>query len=110
MHIYVIQVESENQINRNKIGDNTVSPNTNDKIPTQNITEKIGTVKLIQKYLFIATIPITAVGFIHYLGEKKIEYGTSDFNYKKFLFGKPKCKNENPDYKGFIDTIIHAFK
>ena len=40
LQIYLSQIESENQINRNKIGDNTVSPEDDDKMPTQNITEK----------------------------------------------------------------------
>jgi len=110
LQIYLSQIESENQINRNKIGDNTVSPEDDDKIPTQNITEKIDTIKDTQKYLFFTSIPITIIGFIHYLGEKKIEYGVTGFNYKKFLFGKPKCKESSPEYKGFIETLQYAFK
>jgi len=70
-HVYLNQIESENQINRSKIGDNTVSPDADDKMPTQNITEKIETIKMIQKYLLFAVLPTTLVGFIHYLGEKK---------------------------------------
>ena len=110
LQIYLNQIESENQINRNKIGDNTVSPDDDDKMPTQNITEKIEMIKDSQKYLFLSSIPITIIGFIHYLGEKKIEYGVKGFNYNNFLFGKPKCKEHSPEYKGFIDTIMYAFK
>jgi len=44
------------------------------------------------------------------LGEKKIEYGVTGFNYSKFLFGKPKCKESSPEYKGFIETLQYAFK
>lgn len=110
LQIYLNQVESENQINRNKIGDNTVSPEDDDKMPTQNITEKIETIKDTQKYLFFTSIPITIIGFIHYLGEKKIEYGVNGFNYQTFLFGKPKCRGHNPEYKGFIETLQYAFK
>ena len=110
LQIYLNQIESENQINRNKIGDNTVSPDDDDKMPTQNITEKIEMIKDSQKYLFLSSIPITIIGFIHYLGEKKIEYGVKGFNYNNFLFGKPKCKEYSPEYKGFIDTIMYAFK
>jgi len=109
-HIYLTQIESENQINRSKIGDNTVSPTADDKMPTQNITEKIETIKTAQKYLLFTVFPITVVGFIHYLGEKKIEFGDTRFDYKHFLFGKPKCKDSSPEYKGFVDTMIHAFK
>jgi hypothetical protein len=110
LQIYLNQIESENQITRNKIGDNTVSPEDDNKIPTQNITEKIDTIKTIQIYLFLLSIPITIIGFIHYLGEKKIEYGFQHFNYKKFFFGKPKCHNISPPYKGFTDTLLYAFK
>jgi len=109
-HVYLTQIESENQINRSKIGDNTVSPDTDDKMPTQNITEKIDTIKTMQKYLLTAVLPITLVGFIHYLGEKKIEFGHNGFDYNKFLFGKPKCNDASPNYKGFFDTMKHAFK
>ena len=110
LQIYLNQIESENQINRGKIGDNTVSPDAEDKMPTQNVTEKIDTIKKTQNYLFLSSIPITIIGFIHYLGEKKIEYGAQEFNYNRFFFGKPNCKNESPTYKGFIDTIKYAFK
>ena len=109
-HVYLNQIESENQINRSKIGDNTVSPDADDKMPTQNITEKIETIKMIQKYLLFAVLPTTLVGFIHYLGEKKIEFGPNKFNYTQFLFGKPRCKDFSPEYKGFFDTMTHAFK
>ena len=109
-HVYLNQIESENQINRSKIGDNTVSPDADDRMPTQNITEKIETIKTIQKYLLFAVLPTTLIGFIHYLGEKKIEFGPNKFNYTQFLFGKPKCNDFSPEYKGFFDTMIHAFK
>lgn len=109
-HVYLSQIESENQINRSKIGDNTVSPDTDDKIPTQNITEKIETIKTVQKYLLISVIPITVIGFIHYLGEKKLEYGIHKFNYRQFLFGKPKCNDNIPEDKSFLDTMLYAFK
>ena len=109
-HVYLNQIESENQINRSKIGDNTVSPDADDRMPTQNITEKIETIKTIQKYLLFAVLPTTLIGFIHYLGEKKIEFGPNKFNYTQFLFGKPICKDFSPEYKGFFDTMTHAFK
>ena len=109
-HIYLSQIQSENQITRSKIGDNTVSPDADDKMPTQNITEKIETIKTMQNYLLVTVFPITIVGFIHYLGEKKIEFGYTGFDYKKFLFGKPKCSGSSPEYKGFFDTMAHAFK
>lgn len=109
-YIYLTQIESENQINRSKIGDNTVSPDNDDKIPTQNITEKIETIKTVQKYLLISVFPITLIGFIHYLGEKKLEYGLHTFNYRQFLFGKPKCDETLLNNKSFFETMSYAFR
>lgn len=110
LHVYLSQIESENQINRNKIGDNKVGPDDSDKMPTENISSKIETIKQIQQYLFITAIPISLIGLIHYIGEKKIEYGISGFNITKFIFDKPKCTKIIHDYKGFINTMIYAFK
>jgi hypothetical protein len=110
LHIYLNQIQSENQINRNKIGDNSVSPDETDKMPTENISSKIETIKQIQKYLFVTTIPISLIGVIHYIGEKKIEYGITGFNFKKFIFDKPKCSEGGHEYKGFFNTMVYAFK
>ena len=38
------------------------------------------------------------IGFILYLGEKKIEY-KDKFNYITFIFGKPSCTNIFPKIK-----------
>jgi hypothetical protein len=110
LQIYLDRVESETQMNRNKIGDNTVTPDDEDKMPTHDISENIDTVITIQKYLFLLSIPITIVGFIHYLGEKKLEFGHNEFMYTRFFFGKPKCVKRNREYTGFTNTILHAFK
>lgn len=109
LQIYLDRVESETQMNRNKIGDNTVT-HDEDKMPTQDISENIDTVTTIQKILFLLSIPITIVGFIHYLGEKKIEFGHERFNYIYFFFGKPECIKPKREYTGFTNTILHAFK
>tara|TARA_Y100000361_G_C11160674_1_gene347087 strand:+ start:4166 stop:4834 length:669 start_codon:yes stop_codon:yes gene_type:complete len=109
LSIYLNQIEQENQLNRYKIGDNTVSPESDDKMPTQDITETIDTIKTVQWYLFFISIPITIFGFILYLGEKKIEY-KNNFTYSKFLFGKPTCINHSPESIGIMRTIEAAFK
>lgn len=110
LHVYVSKIELENQINSNRIGSNTVRPDDNDKIPTENISTRIDNIKQIQKYLFIVTIPITVVGVFHYIGEKKLEYGITGFNLIKFLIDKPKCSKVIHEYKGFINTLLYAFK
>ena len=108
LHIYVNQIENENQINANLIGDNTVNPNTNDKIPTQDIAANIEQTKTIQKYLFISIIPISIFGFILYLGEKKMEY-KDKFTYFTFLFGKPKCMNTPHERATVLKRLRYAF-
>ena len=64
-----------------------------------------------KKYLSVATIILTVVGVMTYMGAKKLEY-KSKFNYITFLFGKPKCRGDN--YKkdsdiGYVRLIKHAF-
>ena len=109
LHIYVNQIENENQITKNRIGDNTVNPKDTGKIPTQDIADTIEKVKNIQRYLFTSIIPISIFGFIIYLGEKKIEY-KENFTYFTFLFGKPKCINKNPENLTVFKRLRYAFK
>ena len=110
LHVYLSQIELENQINSNRIGSNTVRPDDNDKIPTEDISTKIEGIKQIQQYLFLTTLPISIVGLFHYIGEKKLEYGIRGFNLKKILVDKPKCSEVIHEYRGFINTLIYAFK
>jgi hypothetical protein len=46
--------------------------------------------------LYISFGVFLLIGFIIYMGEKKIEY-KKNFNYITFIFGKSKCKNETPE-------------
>lgn len=110
LHVYLSQIELENQINSNKIGSNTVSPDEINKMPTEDISTKIETIKQVQKYLFIATIPISIVGLFHYIGEKKLETGVRGFNLKRILIDRPQCSKVIQEYKGFINTLLYAFK
>jgi uncharacterized membrane protein len=50
---------------------------------------------------------LLVIGFILYIGEKKIEYG-NNFNYSTFLFGNPNCKGYSPDVN-FITAFQKAF-
>ena len=56
-------------------------------------------------YLFAGVV---SLGFIIYMGEKKIEYGKT-FSYLTFIFGKPSCRNESPE-KNYIASLKAAFK
>jgi hypothetical protein len=56
-------------------------------------------------YLFAGVV---SLGFIIYMGEKKIEYGKT-FSYLTFIFGKPSCRNKSPE-KNYIASLKAAFK
>lgn len=40
---------------------------------------------------------ITILGYLIYLGEKKVEYG-KDFHLRKFIFGRTKCMERTPEF------------
>ena len=50
----------------------------------------------------------TMVGFLVYMGEKKIEY-KNKFRYLTFIFGKPSCRGFSPQTK-YIQSFVAAFK
>lgn len=54
--------------------------------------KRLKTTRKILKIILLAVIPI---GFLLYLGEKKLEY-KKNFSYMTFLFGKSVCKSETP--------------
>lgn len=49
------------------------------------------TMSKIQIGLITVSMIITIIGFVIYLGEKKVEYGRR-FDLKDFVFGKPECR------------------
>jgi predicted membrane protein len=51
---------------------------------------------------------LTTLGFLIYMGEKKIEYG-NNFNYHTFLLGKPSCRSSSPKDVSFINALKVAF-
>jgi len=62
----------------------------------------------IMSWLVIISIVIIFTGFIHYYGTKRMQHGTN-FTFKQFLFGTPKCGYEIK--KGSIlKPFIRAFK
>jgi|688.fasta_scaffold606447_2 hypothetical protein len=58
-----------------------------------------------QLVLVILCIILLMVGFIYYLGEKKIEYG-NEFSYSKFLLGTQTCKLSTPKINESFTEII----
>ncbi len=70
--------------------------------------EEAARLTLVKQILAAAAGIITLLGFISYVGEKKIEY-KSAFKIEKFLLGAPSCKGETPKV-AFFDSLRGAFK
>lgn len=58
--------------------------------------------------LSIFFIISSIVGFLVYMGEKKIEY-KNKFDYLTFIFGKPSCRGFSPKTK-FLGSFLAAFR
>jgi len=69
----------------------------------------IENIELIKKLIIISVLISIIVGFIVYLGLKKIEYGKK-FTYLEFIFGKPSCKHLSPKVASFKKIITAVFK
>lgn len=62
----------------------------------------------IMSWLVIISIVIIFTGFIHYYGTKRMQHGTN-FTFKQFLFGTPKCGYEIKN-GSILKPFIRAFK
>lgn len=91
--IYIIQLIKKDYIN-------------DENVPEE--TENYKNIILVEKALFVLFYIVLVLGFIIYLGEKKIEY-KNKFKYMTFIFGKPSCKGKSPDTK-LIESFLAAFK
>lgn len=63
-----------------------------------------------KRYLTIATVILTIVGVMTYMGAKKLEY-KKKFKYITFLFGKPECRGDDyhKDFDiGYVNLLKHA--
>lgn len=65
-------------------------------------------IKNIEKMIYVIFFIVLILGFIVYMGEKKIEY-KSKFNYFTFIFGKPSCRGKSPEVK-YVEAFKSAFK
>ena len=68
----------------------------------------IQTNNILKKYLIILSVVLTIIGFLMYMGAKKIEY-KKKFSYFSFLFGKPSCRGLSPKNPGYLKLLIKAF-
>jgi hypothetical protein len=63
---------------------------------------KINYLNNIKKYLLYGIIIVLLIGFLVYLGEKRIEYG-DNFSFYRFIVGNPVCRNKAVDENFFKD-------
>ena len=62
----------------------------------KDIDDNLDIINKVYNILLIVFIIILILGFIIYMGEKKIEY-KNKFDYITFIFGKPSCKHNSPN-------------
>ena len=96
--IYIINIKI------NEITD-TIKTDTEDKNKNEN-SKTLQLLHQINKILSIIFIIIIIIGFLIYMGEKKVEY-KSKFSYITFIFGKEACRGKSPNVDMFkaIKTI-----
>lgn len=122
--IYIIdiiqrEIESNNKEIVEKIKDKNTSKEEKDKLNKQLSKKKSSvsnnsSIKLdynnlskIMKLMYILVFIILSLGFLSYLGEKKLEY-KKNFSYSYFMFGKPDCRGD-PDMQTF-NKFINGIK
>jgi len=69
--------------------------------------KKLDNISNIKNVISSITYILLFLGFIVYLGQKKLEY-KSEFSYITFLFGKNDCINTSPE-TSYIKGIMHVF-
>lgn len=101
--LYILQLIKNDYIN-NKIEDKKI----NDDTKYKKDEERLSLIKNIEKVIFLIFFIVLVLGFIIYMGEKKIEY-KDKFKYITFIFGKPSCRGRSPDVK-YLEAFTSAFK
>jgi predicted ferric reductase len=71
--------------------------------------EKQEQIKQAESFLVVIAAIVIVLGFIYYIGEKKIEYG-KDFNLIQFILGAPSCKGNPLEHnKNLLEVMKTAF-
>jgi len=65
-------------------------------------------IKNVERVLIIGSFVMTVLGFLVYMGAKKIEY-KKNFSYLQFIFGMPSCKGQSPSFPGYLTLLRNAF-
>ena len=81
---YIFRLKKD-EINKNK----KESINDDEK---KKLDSELNFIAEINNFIFIIVIILIIIGFLIYLGEKKLEY-KNKFNFLVFLFGKTQCSN-----------------
>jgi len=76
-----------------------------DKLKNNTLIQHI---RRIMSWLVIISIVIIFTGFIYYYGMKRMQHGTN-FTFKQFVFGTPKCGYEIKN-GSILKPFIRAFK
>lgn len=63
---------------------------------SKEVESKIEAASKAQQILSYVVAALTVIGFVVYMGEKRIEYGET-FEFGKFFLGNPTCKGESPN-------------
>ena len=83
-------------------------PNISEELSKSYIT-KNSYIEVIQTISFGLIVVLTIIGFLVYMGEKKLEYKGS-FDYKIFFLGKPYCKDSKIKQEPpFLKSLYNAF-
>jgi predicted membrane protein len=76
------------------------------KIDKKQLINNEDLLKKIQNYIIYLSVFITSIGFLAYMGEKKLEY-KSKFTYLHFFFGNTQCRGFTKD-RNFLHGIYHV--
>lgn len=97
--LYILQLIKNDYVN-NKIDDKQVNDENKKAIELINKIEKI---------LILLFFVVLVLGFIVYMGQKKLEY-KGNFDYMKFIFGNSNCKGGTIQKVNILDSLTSAFK
>ena len=85
------------------IGDEEISDDDKKMYESRNVY-----IDATQKVSIGLIVVLTAIGFLIYMGEKKLEY-SKNFNYHTFFLGKPSCRDSNPKNVSIMQSLTAVF-
>lgn len=65
-------------------------------------------IKQVERVIIVVAFITTVLGFLVYMGSKKMEYGKK-FSYLQFIFGMPSCRGNYTRFPGYLTLLKHAF-